>query len=939
MAARSRVRVGFGAKVLLGALVVTLVPLGVVALRTYDHQRHLAMESAFERLEGLAAVQLERIDETLDRDVAVAESLAQDTDVRGVVREGARNRYGDLALVRSLVPSGRVVAATLLDADGDLLSRTDPEALGRVRAAGVDVIGDEEGTGRVVAGGAGRLVNLTWVPVEAGGRSGRLVIECDLTPLSDMAANYEGLSGTGETSLAQRTTDGGAQFIAPLRFRPGAELEVTVPASARAAPIIMAIEGHEGRVEDAVDYRDEHVMAVTRHIEASDWALVVKIDRDEALASVTASTRALVAALAVAVLLAVVGALLLSRWIRRPVLAVTDASTAVARGDLSRRAPVRGSDELADLAISVNTMTDHLVNAAGAEAERSAELTLLNQQLAEREQRLAAIFEAAEEAILNIGADGCVIDANPAASTLLGRPPPLTGLGVQEFLRHHDRRPFEVGDLDELAARAARGVDLVATRPGQTDGVVHVIGSRIEAPIGVTYTVLMRDVSERMAYEHLLTRQATHDVLTGLPNRAELTVALRDAVARRSTEQAGVAVLFADIDRFKVVNDSLGHAVGDQLLAAVADRLRDAVGDDALVARFGGDEFVVLIEGCPDAGCSVRVAEQMLEAVRPPFSLLGQDVPVSLSIGIVHAGRGEAVSVDGLLANADLAMYQAKQAGGDRHESFRDDMRRWIESRHRLEVAIRRACDDHEFEMAYQPVIDLRSGRVVGAEALARWELHGQQIAPAQFIPLAEETGVIVTLGRTLIEQALGETADWLAATDARLAVNVSARELIEPDVVDWLGGVLDRVGIGFERVTIEVTETAFVRDLGTSTRTVAALREAGATIALDDFGTGYSSLTYLREFPIDEVKIDRSFMRELDGPDADDSIVSMVLNLARSLGIEVVAEGIETQRQLEVFRSLGGHLAQGFLLGRPDRVEVLRDGARAARARAASRG
>lgn len=924
MATPTRVRLGFGAKVLIGALVVALVPLGVVAVRTYDHQRHLAMETAFERLEGLAAVQLARIDETIDRDVAVADSLALDAELVDLVERGERSRFGDLALAQAVAPLGRVVGATVLDAEGNVLARSNPGSASRVRAAALDTARAGEGTGRVVAGGGGRLVNLTWVAVDAGGRTGRLVIECDLTPLSDMAANYEGLSGTGETSLAQRTVDGGAQFIAPLRFRPGAELAVTVPASARAAPVITAIEGHEGRVEDAVDYRDEHVLAVTRHVERAGWALVVKIDRDEALASVTASTRALLAALAAAVLVAAVGAVLLSRWIRRPVLAVTDASAAVARGDLSRRAPVRGKDELADLALSVNTMTDHLVNAAGAEAERSAELTLLNQQLVEREQRLAAIFEAAEEAILNIDAHGRVIDANPAAATLLGRDPPLTGLAVQEFLRHDDRRPFVVGDLDALAKRAARGVDLLAIRPGQNDGVVHVIGSRIEALIGGTYTVLMRDVSERMAYEHLLTRQATHDVLTGLPNRAELTVALREAIGGRGDERDGLAVLFADIDRFKVVNDSLGHGVGDQLLAAVADRLRDAVGDDALVTRFGGDEFVALVEGCPGPADAMRVAERMLAAVRLPFSLLGQDVPVSLSIGIVHADPSQAVSVDGLLANADLAMYQAKQAGGDRHASFRDDMRRWIESRHRLEVAIRRACDDREFEMAYQPVIDLRDGRVVGAEALARWELHGQQISPAQFIPLAEESGVIVTLGRILIEQALVDTAGWLASTDARLAVNVSARELIEPDFVEWLGGVLDRVAVGFDRVIIEVTETAFVRDLGTSTRTVASLRDAGATISLDDFGTGYSSLTYLREFPIDEVKIDRSFMRELDGPDADDSIVSMVLNLARSLGIGVVAEGVETQRQLDVFRALGGHLAQGFLLGRPDGLDVL---------------
>ena len=935
MAAHARTRVGFGAKVLAGALVVALIPLGVVAVRTYDHQRHLAMETAFERLEGLASVQLARIDDTIGRDVAVAESLAGSPVVLDLVEDGERNLLGDVALAQAVSPSARIVSATLLDSQGQVLARSQPGAPDRVRGAGIDTEDEEEGTGRVVAADSGGLANLTWITVAAGGRTGRLVIECDLTPLTDMAANYEGLSGTGETSLAQRTPEGGAQFIAPLRFRPGAELAVTVPPSANETPIIRAIEGEEGRVDDAVDYRGEHVLAITRQVDDAGWALVVKIDRDEALASVTASTRALLVAVAVAVLVAVLGAVVLSRWVRRPVLDVTRASAAVAGGDLSQRAPVRGNDELADLAVSVNTMTDHLVNAAGAEADRSAELTLLNQQLAEREQRLAAIFEAAEEAILNIDADGRVIDANPAAARLLGRRAPLDGLVVHEFLRHPDRRPFSAADLATLAAHASRGLDLLTVRPAETDGVVHVIGSRIVTPIGATYTVLMRDISERLAYEHLLTRQATHDVLTGLPNRAELTATLQSAVAGLAGEHTGLAVLFADVDRFKVVNDTLGHRVGDQLLAAVADRLRDAVRDDALVARFGGDEFVVVIEQCPDVAHAQRLADRMLDAVRPPFSLLGQDVPLSLSVGIVHAPAGRAVDIDGLLANADLAMYEAKQVGGDRHETYRDDMRRWVESRHRMEVAIRRACDDQEFTMAYQPVIDLRDGRVVGAEALARWELHGQPIAPDQFISLAEETGVIVPLGRSLIRQALGETSVWLAETDARLAVNVSARELLEPDFVAWLAGALGDNAVSFDRITIEVTETAFVRDLGTSARTVAALRDAGATIALDDFGTGYSSLTYLREFPIDEVKVDRSFVRELDGPDADDSIVSMVLNLARSLGVEVVAEGIETDGQLDAFRALGGHLAQGFLLGRPDRFEVL-SGERAAGARSA---
>ncbi|MCB1004921.1 MAG: EAL domain-containing protein, partial [Acidimicrobiales bacterium] len=856
MAARVGVRMGFGAKVLAGALVVALVPLGVVAFRTSEHQRHLAMEDAFERLEGLASVQLARIGDTLGRDRAFAESLADRQDVVDLVDDGVRNRLGDVALAQAIEPAERVTAATLLDEDGRTLARTDPGAPGRVRAIGAGGAEGDAGTGRVVASADGGLANLTWVPVVVGGRTGRLVIECDLTPISAMAANYEGLSGTGETSLAQRAPDGGAQFIAPLRFRPGAELAVTVPPTAREAPIIRAIRGEEGRIDDAVDYRDESVLAVTRQVDGAAWALVVKIDRDEALASVTASTRALLAALAAAILVAAVGAVLFSRWVRRPVRAVTAASAAVARGDLSRRAPVRGRDELADLAVSVNTMTDHLVNAAGAEAERSAELTLLNQRLAEREQRLAAIFEAAEEAILNIDAGGRVIDANPAAATLLGRRAPLTGLAVDEFLCHGDRRPFSAGDLPALAERGSRGVDLVAERPDASDGVLHVIGSRIEASSGATYTVLMRDVSERLAYEHLLTRQATHDVLTGLPNRAELTVALRGAVAGRGSAHRGVAALFADIDRFKVVNDSLGHGVGDQLLASVADRLREAVGEDALVARFGGDEFVVLVEECPDPAAATALAERMLVAVRPPFSLLGQDVPVSLSIGVVHVEPGQAASADGLLANADLAMYQAKQAGGDRHVVFRDDMRRWIESRHRLEVAIRHACDEREFEMAYQPVIDLRDGRVIGAEALARWDHRGQSIAPGQFIPLAEETGVLIELGTRMLRDSLAQLAQWRAAghrfADCFLSVNVGTRQLVDPSFAEVVVEALSETGIDADSLWLEITETALLSDVKSATVALRELRSLGLHLSVDDFGTGYSSLPYIRRFSLD---------------------------------------------------------------------------------------
>jgi diguanylate cyclase (GGDEF)-like protein len=428
---------------------------------------------------------------------------------------------------------------------------------------------------------------------------------------------------------------------------------------------------------------------------------------------------------------------------------------------------------------------------------------------------------------------------------------------------------------------------------------------------------------ERRISEAKTRHQALHDPLTGLPNRALFRDRLQHAVARSRRKDTTLAVLFLDVDNFKVVNDSLGHEAGDELLAALAPRLAEAVRAGDTVARFGGDEFVFLCEDVADETEVLDIAERVAQCFAKPISTAGGEQFVTASIGVAMPSSGHD-SPDSLLRDADAAMYQAKARGRARFEVFDADMRASAVRRLQVEAELRRALENYEMRLVYQPVIEADTGRIAAVEALLRWD-HPERgvVPPLEFIPVAEESGLIVPLGEWVLREAMSQSVRWrdMCRPDEPplvVSVNLSARQVAERDLVPSVARALADTGADPRQIALEITETVLVNDTAAAATVLHALEELGVRLVLDDFGTGYSSLGYVKRFPLSFLKIDRSFVAELGKSRRDAAIVSAIAEMSRALGARVVAEGVETEDQLAGARKLGCELAQGFLFSRP---------------------
>jgi len=424
--------------------------------------------------------------------------------------------------------------------------------------------------------------------------------------------------------------------------------------------------------------------------------------------------------------------------------------------------------------------------------------------------------------------------------------------------------------------------------------------------------------------------QALHDPLTGLPNRLLLTDRIEQALARSRRSGGEVTVMFLDLDLFKVVNDSLGHHAGDALLVDVAGRLRRAVRAGDTLARFGGDEFVIVCDDVTAAEVG-SLAARFAEALREPFSTHHTQASVSASIGVAVAGPD--ADAHTLLRDADAAMYRAKERGRNQVVLFHEAMHQQAEERLQDSMGLHRALENDEFRLLYQPILDTTTGRTVGLEALIRWEDPQRgELTPDAFIPAAEETGLILAIGDWVLEAALADLRRWRAelpaASDLWVAVNLSSRQLLDPRLVEHVARSMREAGVPPSAVHLEITETALMGDLDGVLKTLDALRALGLNLAIDDFGTGYSSLSYLKRLPVATLKIDRSFVDGLGGADdqSDRPIVDAILKLASALQLEVIAEGVENQQQLRVLRDLGGRIAQGFLWSRPRPADDIRE-------------
>ena len=526
-----------------------------------------------------------------------------------------------------------------------------------------------------------------------------------------------------------------------------------------------------------------------------------------------------------------------------------------------------------------------------------------------------AVLSATKRSPLSVGAGGRAIVED---RVIILNDYQNTDMAMNEFVGAQLQSAIAAPIHEE--GRAVGSITVATYRPGRkyTDTDREMLVALADQA-----SIALNDAKAADQMRHL----AYHDALTGLPNRLLFFEHLVRAVANAKRSGASLAVLYLDLDRFKLVNDSLGHNVGDHLLEAVAKRLRTSLRSADLAARLGGDEFAVLAENTNADGAAV-LAERICEALSDPFSVNGHELTVTASVGVVvdEAGHTDA---DGLLRNADLAMYRAKVEGFGRHAVYEPDMHAVASDRAHLEGNLRRAVQLDQFEVHYQPIVWLATGKVLGVEALVRWRREdGVLVPPAEFIPVAEEMGLIVPIGRMVMQTSMRQVREWQDTQpeewSLNLSINLSPRQLYEPDIVREVVDALTTTGFDPTHLTLEITETALMHDTTTVSARLEELRAVGVRIALDDFGTGYSSLSYLRNFPIDVLKVDKSFIDDIASGSERANLARGIIELGRTMELDIVAEGIEDPLQVAELLRLHCTMGQGFHFARPLPAEEL---------------
>jgi diguanylate cyclase (GGDEF)-like protein/PAS domain S-box-containing protein len=534
--------------------------------------------------------------------------------------------------------------------------------------------------------------------------------------------------------------------------------------------------------------------------------------------------------------------------------------------------------------------------------------------------RFEAGFEQAGIGAAIFDLEGVPFRVNDAACDLLGRrSEELVGRRWTEYTFQDDEPLWHA-----LVAQLARNDDTYADerRYLRPDGTVVWASTSVTLVRDTSgqpqyFLAHLLDISDQKSLEEQLIHQALHDSLTGLPNRALLLDRLVHGLAGARRRGTQLGVMFLDIDYFKMVNDAVGHPAADQLLCQIASRLTDAIRPSDTVARIGGDEFVIVCDDIPLLEIE-QIADRVLEALGKPFAIGEQEASVTVSVGIAIAD--DVATPETLLRDSDTAMYRAKERGRGCIELFDEVLRLKAEQRSAMSAALRRALERDEFTVYYQPIVNISNGAMVSAEALLRWEHpDGILVGPDEFIPLAEETGLIVPIGAWVLEQACQRLAEWQRiAPSMSLAVNLSVRQMIAPNIVDLVSDVIARTGVRPEGLSLELTENLFMRDVGHFEGTLSRLKELGVTLSIDDFGTGYSALSYLHRFPIDAVKVDRSFVAGLGKDPHASALVAAIVAMADALGICATAEGVETIEQLVGLKKVGCTRAQGYVFARP---------------------
>jgi diguanylate cyclase (GGDEF)-like protein/PAS domain S-box-containing protein len=600
-------------------------------------------------------------------------------------------------------------------------------------------------------------------------------------------------------------------------------------------------------------------------------------------------------------LLGVIGAWFIARQLARPISALIKTADRIGQGDYTRPLSVVRGDELGELQHALERMRQKL-------AETTITKNYLN-----------AVLNSLSDAVLVTSPDGIVKSCNEAAQALLGYDEPdLVGKPLVSFIADEHRGAFD----PTTAAPEARET-VLRTASGQTIPVSMANSSiSTEDPQFRGNIYVARNITERKRAERRIRYLARYDTLTKMPNRMQFQHLLQQAIARSRRNQRGLALLYLDLDRFKEVNDTFGHAAGDRTLEILSERLTRNLSKDTVIGRLAGDEFAIFIDDLPididnRAGLGA-LARTLLDEISRTFYVNQQEVYLTASVGVAICPY-DAENVIDLIRNADAAMYHSKQNGGNSSAFYVPEMNAAAVERLMLKSKLRRALERNEFVMLYQSKVDLRNGRVVGAEALLRWRLPGHgDISPAHFIPLAEETSLILDIGEWVLDRVCSDYREWQRTVPepGRLAINLSLRQLKQPSFIARCREVFRKHGVSPTCFELEVTETTLMTD---PKRTIGLLNELyamGLHLAIDDFGTGYSSLSALQQFPIGTLKIDQSFVRDVAVDSDDAAIVRTIIDMGKSLNLEVIAEGVEVSEQLEFLRKHGCYFAQGRLFG-----------------------
>jgi diguanylate cyclase (GGDEF)-like protein/PAS domain S-box-containing protein len=573
----------------------------------------------------------------------------------------------------------------------------------------------------------------------------------------------------------------------------------------------------------------------------------------------------------------------------------------------------------------------HVIHMLGTQIGTFYERALALEQLRASEALFSSTVELAAIGISHVGKDGRFIHVNRSLCEMLGYTrEELLALNVKQVSHPEDKdvtdeakRRLLAGDTDSIR---------VEKRYLRKDGTpiwvrINVALNRAADGTPLHDISAVEDVTERKRVEERIQYLATHDEMTGLPNRMMFAQLLSHAVQRAHRKRGSkLAVLFADLDRFKLVNDSLGHDAGDELLKQVAGRFRAALRESDVLARLGGDEFVVLLEDLREAQEAASVARKLLSAAIQPIEIMGQECRVTASIGIASF-PADATDAPSLMKNADAAMYHAKEEGKNNYQCHSRATNSLSIERLALETNLRRALERNEFRLQYQAQVAAKTGEITGAEALLRWWSHELgAVPPARFIPLAEDMGVIIPIGRWVLNTACAQNVAWQRAglPTIRMAVNISPRQFKDHNLIRDIADALEQSGMAPELLELEITEGVIMHDVNQAVRQLHAIKEMGVRLAIDDFGTGYSSLAQLKRLPIDTLKVDRSFIREIPRDPEDNAITEAVIAMGKTLGVTVVAEGVETADQREFLSKHACNELQGFLFNKPCHADAL---------------